>query len=157
VVTSVCCFHVWRKSVGKWISKLNIPQKRRTKCSYMVSAHGQSAIVVTALSDKMGLMYTCIVLLLLGGFRSQVVYVTDKECNTTSYTISIFVLTILTVIAQSSLLQSINRCLKFVPQFVILVAAGYVTFISYCNITNVLFQNSLCTKVVMKAVQLQSS
>lgn len=79
-----------------------------------------------------------------------------KECNTTSYTISIFVLIILTLIAQSSLLQIINRRLKFVPQFVILVA-GYVTFSSYSNISNVLFQNSVCTKVMMKTVQLQSS
>jgi hypothetical protein len=42
----------------------------------MVSAHGLSAIVVTASTDKMGLMYTYIVLLLLGGFRSRVGYVT---------------------------------------------------------------------------------
>jgi len=43
----------------------------------MVSAHGLSAIVVTALTNKMGLMYTYIVLLFLGGFRSRVGYVTD--------------------------------------------------------------------------------
>jgi len=43
----------------------------------MVSAHGLSAIVVTAPSDKMGFMYTHILLLLLCGFRSRVGYVTD--------------------------------------------------------------------------------
>jgi hypothetical protein len=77
-----------------------------------------------------------------------------KECNATSSTTSIFVLTKLTVTAQNSLLQSINWCLKFVPQFVI--RAGYVTFSSYCNISNVLFQNSVGTEVMMKAVQLQA-
>ena len=58
--------------MGKWISKLKLLQKRRTKCSCMVSAHGLSAIVVTAPT-----MYTYNVLSLLGGFRSRVGYVTD--------------------------------------------------------------------------------
>ena len=63
--------------MGKWISKLKILQKRRTKCSCMASAHGLSAIVVTAPTDKMGLMCTYIVFLLLGGFRSRAGYVID--------------------------------------------------------------------------------
>lgn len=43
----------------------------------MVSAQGLSAIVVTAPTDKMGLMNTNIVLLLLGGFRSHAGYRID--------------------------------------------------------------------------------
>lgn len=54
------------------------------------------------------------------------------------------------------MLQNIDRRLKFVPQFLILVA-GYVTFISYCKKSNGLFLNSVCTKVMMKKVQIQSS
>ena len=45
----------------------------------MVSAHGLSAIVVTAPTDKMGFLYTYIIFLLLGGFRSRVGYVTDVK------------------------------------------------------------------------------
>jgi hypothetical protein len=122
----------------------------------MVSVHGLSAIVVTAPTDKMGLMYTYIVLLHLGGFRSRVGYVTDIKSVTQVTQFPHFFLAILTVIAQSSLLHSINRCLKFVPQFVILIA-GYVTFSSYCNVSNILFLNSVGTKVMVKAVQLQCS
>jgi len=43
----------------------------------MVSAHGLSAIVVTAPTDKMGLMNSYIVLLLLGGIQSHEGYMID--------------------------------------------------------------------------------
>jgi hypothetical protein len=81
----------------------------------MASAHGQSATVVTAPVDNKGPHVLVYCIISLGGFKSHIGFVTVMQ-SVIQYVPQIYavILAIVTLVAQPSLLQSINVCLYFV-------------------------------------------